>query len=148
MAAAAVSSSASPPSPRLSPPVAAGAGLLAFAVLGFLAFTYRPFNYVSLNVRWMASVTDAQRAALEQRFSLTDPVFDGGTTWKYHLTNDSTANIQALVQDAHVDDTSHIHRTKFRPELKQDRERQRLYGTPVLALVGAVAGFLLLGRRR
>ena len=145
MAAAAASSSGSP---RLSPPVTAGAGLLVFAVLGFLAFTYRPFNYVSLNVRWTAAVTEAQRAALEQRFSLTDPVFDGGTTWKYHLTDDSTANIQALVQDARVDDTSHIHRTKFRPELKQDRARQRLYGTPVLALVGAVAGFLFLGRRR
>ena len=107
-------------------------------VLLTLAWPQRP---VRVHVRWQTSVTDLERVALERRFRLTNPVHREGTTWEYQLTEPTTGNIRALVQHQAVDDTAHLNRVRYRPELAQDRTRQiAMYS----AAAGAIGAFLLL----
>ena len=121
---------------------------VAVAALTWLALlVVRPQPPVTINVRWTAAVNPAQRAELEQRFHLTSGTLDGGTTWTYRLADPSTANIRDLVRHQAVDDTAHLNRVRFRPELSQNRSLQAAVGA---AGAGAIAGlaWLMLSWRR
>lgn len=104
-----------------------------------------PEQMVAVNVRWSAGVTDAQRANLERRFSLNDPQFSEGTTWRYSLRDFSPENIRALVQDEHVGDTHHIDRARFLPDEPPPGRIRRI--APAALLAGGIGALLLLAAR-
>jgi hypothetical protein len=62
------------------------------------------------NVRWHETLEPAVRASLEQKYRLTRPRAEGPATWSYVTTDESHANIRALVDDPSVVDTSGINR--------------------------------------
>ncbi len=103
---------------------AAAAGVLAAII---------PARNVPINVRWRPEVTPPQRVALERRFHLAGGHQTEGTTWAYDLTDASFTNIRAIVRDAAVDDTAHINRRFFRPELAFDREARIAIGALLFA---------------
>ncbi|MEQ1573847.1 MAG: hypothetical protein ABL993_06325 [Vicinamibacterales bacterium] len=73
---------------------------------------------VPVNVRWTSGLAADTRAALEQRFSLTEgEATSNPETWVYHITDVSVANVQALVTHQDVKDTHHIDRSTFAVEL-------------------------------
>ncbi len=86
------------------------AAVAAFAVLR-LTYGQRP-AYV--HVRWATSVDAAARAQMERTYSLTRGELREGTTWGYFVTDVSSDNLRALVQNPAVEDTHNIHRTAFR----------------------------------
>ena len=94
-------------------------GLVCWAVAGTaysvlrLTFGDRP---VSVDVRFAATVDDATRFQLEQRFGLALPEPNGDRTFSYALTDRSRANIRNLVADPAVEDTNHIDRPASRVE--------------------------------
>ena len=49
-------------------------------------------------IRWSAELSDEQIAALERRYGLLDPM-PNRNTWEYTLTDVSTSNIRAIVED-------------------------------------------------
>ncbi|MET0214895.1 MAG: hypothetical protein ABW292_17925, partial [Vicinamibacterales bacterium] len=65
-----------------------------------------------VNVRWRI-VSEEQRRDREKQYGLQEGAAVEGTTWKYRLVNVSRSNIEALVRDPLVDDTSGIDRAKF-----------------------------------
>jgi hypothetical protein len=87
--------------------IAAG---LAFGALR-LAYGQRP-AYV--HVRWAPTVDAAGRAQMERTYSLTRGELREGTTWGYYVTDVSSANLRAIVENSSVEDTHNIHRTAFR----------------------------------
>lgn len=113
---------------------AAAAGVLAAII---------PARPAPINVRWRSGVTAAQRSALEQRFHLAGGRQTEGTTWAYELADSSVTNIHALVRDPAVDDTAHINRRLFRPELAFDRAARIAFGA---LIVGGVASLLVIAR--
>ena len=86
------------------------AAAVAFGALR-LAYGQRP-AYV--HVRWAPSVDAAGRAQMERTYRLTRGELREGTTWGYYLTDVSSANLRALVENPGVEDTHNIHRTAFR----------------------------------
>ena len=94
-------------------------GLACWAVAGsayaVLRLTYgdRP---VKVNVRWAATVDDAARFQLEQRYTLARPDPQGDRTFSYALTDRSLENISNLVREPAIEDTHHIDRPAFRVE--------------------------------
>jgi hypothetical protein len=66
----------------------------------------------AVNVRWQV-VSEEQRLDREKQYGLRDGTPVEGTTWSYRLVNVSRSNIEALVRDPLVDDTSGIDRAKF-----------------------------------
>ena len=105
-----------------------------------------PDSPVYIHVRWKPEVTDSRRVELERRFHLTDGQRTEGTTWKYRLDDASTANIRAIVQNDRVDDTDHVNRTRYRPELAQDRTLQLLLYSLTIGSIGSVLLFVLAAR--
>lgn len=103
---------------------------------------------VRLNVRWTPDVDASARAGLERQLGLTQGEPTEGTTFVYYLEAPTTDRIRALVQHPSVDDTAHINRIRFRPELAQDRERRAiLYAVPTGAIVACgVMIWLVTGR--
>jgi hypothetical protein len=87
--------------------------LAAGAAFGVLRIVYgqRP-AYV--HVRWAPTVDAAGRAEMERAYSLTRGELREGTTWGYYVTDVSSGNLRALVEDPSVEDTHNIHRTAFR----------------------------------
>ena len=65
-----------------------------------------------VNVRWRI-LSEEQRRDREKQYGLQGGAAVEGTTWKYRLVNVSRSNIEALVRDPLVDDTSGIDRAKF-----------------------------------
>ena len=84
----------------------------AFAVLR-LTFGDRP---VSVDVRFAATVDDATRIQLEQRYRLAQPEPNGEQTFSYALTDRSRENVRNLVVDPAVEDTNNIDRPASRVE--------------------------------
>jgi hypothetical protein len=80
-----------------------------------------------IHVRWKPATSEAERAELERRFGLRQGEFTEGTTYAYLLTDTSTDNIRALVQDPLVDDTANINRLRYRPSFANDRERRLIF---------------------
>ena len=67
-----------------------------------------------VRIQWRTDLGDAERAGLEQTYRLEDAT-PGRNRWEYALTDVSRANVQRLVEDAHVYDTGLIHRDTYRP---------------------------------
>jgi hypothetical protein len=118
--------------------VAAAVAALTWLTVGLVL----PRSPVTVNVRWTPNVATPERSELERRFQLTRGVFNEGTTWTYRLDDSSSANIRALVQHQAVDDTAHLSRSRFRPELSQDRPLQRALIAVGTGLVGAIGAYV------
>lgn len=95
------------------------AGLVAVLALVALLPDHAPARPAArVNVRWTTGVSDVDRAALEQRFSLAggQPTPDRTSdvnVWDYTLSDLSAENVAALVQHPDVVDTHHIDRSTF-----------------------------------
>jgi hypothetical protein len=76
-----------------------------------LVYGQRP-AYV--HVRWSPSVNASTREQLERTHGLTRGELREGRTWGYLITDQSSDNLRALVQNRAVEDTHNIHRTAFR----------------------------------
>ncbi|MGE0447442.1 MAG: hypothetical protein AB7P99_19630 [Vicinamibacterales bacterium] len=94
---------------------------------------------VSINVRWAPELSQRDRVDLEQRFGLASGSRREGTTYQYQLLDPSSSNIRALVEHPAVDDTANLHRTAFRPPLRQ--YRPFLVATRAM-LAGVAAGLV------
>ena len=118
-------------------------GLVCWAVAGtayaVLRLTYgdRP---VKVNVRWAATVDDAARLQLEQRYTLARPDAQGDRTFSYALTDRSLENISNLVRDPAIEDTHQIDRPAFRVE--SSAPSLRYAGIPAGLEYLSVLGFL------
>ena len=125
-------------------------GLVCWAVAGtayaVLRLTYgdRP---VKINVRWAATVDDAARFKLEQRYTLARPGPQGNRTFSYALTDRSLENISNLVRDPAVVDTHQIDRPAFRVE--SSAPSLRYVGIPAgleyLSVLGFLGGLATIG---
>ena len=118
-------------------------GLVCWALAGtayaVLRLTYgdRP---VKVNVRWAATVDDAARFQLEQRYRLARPDPLGVRTFSYALTDRSRENISNLVRDPAIEDTHQIDRPAFRVE--SSAPSLRYAGIPAGLQYLSVLGFL------
>src|SRR5436309_2776924 len=93
--------------------------VMTAAAAGVLSLTLSR-DPVPIHVRWKPGTSDAERAALEQRFHLTEGVVTEGTTRAYLLADTSTEKIRAMVQHPSVEDTAGINRIRFRPAFAHD----------------------------
>ena len=66
-----------------------------------------------VNVRWVASVDDQQRAHAEQQLHILPERFLGERTWQYELFDSSIAAVQAIVMNPLVEDTAGVDRGTF-----------------------------------
>ena len=73
-----------------------------------------PAARASVSVQWNLALGEVDRAALERQYGLIDPTPERNQ-WQYDLTDVTTNNIRAIVQDPHVYDTGMLHRDTFRP---------------------------------
>ena len=119
----------------------AAAFVIATGLTGLILLRAWPESPVHIHVRWKPGVTQADRVELERRFHLTNGETLEEPSWEYLLTDSSTANIRAIVQDARVDDTEHLNRIRFRPEFAQDRLRQILAYSLAAGAIVALAFF-------
>lgn len=110
---------------------------------------------VPIKVRWTAQAAATVRTRLETQFHLTRADFDDGTTWRYELTDISTANIRALVSHPAVEDTANLNRKTYRPTGALDPDRVRAVGAmraggaaAFVVLLGCLAGWVVITARR
>ena len=125
-------------------------GLVCWTLAGTayagLRLTYgdRP---VKVNVRWAATVDDAARLQLEQRYTLARPDPQGDRTFSYALTDRSLENISNLVRDPAIEDTHQIDRPAFRVE--SSAPSLRYAGIPAgleyLSVLGFLGGLATIG---
>ena len=116
--------------------------VIAAAAAAILSLTLSR-DPVPMHVRWAPGTTDAERAALEQQFHLTEGVVTEGRTRAYHLTDTSTDNIRAIIQHPKVEDTSDLNRIRFRPAFKYDRQRRLIFFSVVTGAIGALVVLLM-----
>ena len=121
--------------------------VMTAAAAGVLSLTLSR-DPVPVHVRWKRGTSDAERAALEQRFHLTEGVVTKGTTRAYLLADTSTGNIRAMVQHPSVEDTADVNRLRFRPAFAHDRDRRLIVFSVVAGALGAVAVLLTPGVAR
>ena len=123
-----------------------------FAIITGLTYAFLsvsvPTVPVVMHVRWKPTVSSEERIELERRFTLTAGELDSGTTWKYALIDASTDNIKALIQHEAVEDTAHLNRVRYRPELAQDRQRRLPAYAAATGVVGCAALLLMAAIRR
>jgi hypothetical protein len=65
-----------------------------------------------INVRWRVA-SDVERRDREGKYKLAEGAALDATTWKYRLYDTSHTNVESLVRDPLVEDTSGIDRTTF-----------------------------------
>jgi hypothetical protein len=100
-----------------------------------------------IKVRWDPAISAERRAALEAAYSLAQPQFDEGTSYRYVLLDVSEANIRRLVHDPAVLDTHDIDRATYRIAATASRSAGLgvllldLLGD-MLAAIGSIAGLL------
>jgi hypothetical protein len=82
------------------------------AVLGAV-YWYTVEPAPAVKVRWRDGVTAGQRAALQRRFRLVDPIAAEGRTITYNLLDTSRRNLQAIVAESAVEDTSEFDRIQL-----------------------------------
>jgi len=87
-----------------------------------------------VNVRWVASVDDRQRAHAEQQLHILPERFLGERTWQYELFDSSIAAVQAIVTSPLVDDTAGVDRGTFAvvsraPQLPAEPKTEWIVGT-------------------
>ena len=63
-----------------------------------------------IHVRWVETLEDGQRAALERSLGLYRAEHSGGTTWSYRIMDASLQRLRAIVAHDMVDDTDGIDR--------------------------------------
>lgn len=120
------------------------AGFVAVAIAAAIVLSIMmPNGPVPVHVRWTRATTDAERASLEQRYQLTRGEVTEGTTRAYRLADTSSANIRALVQDPHVEDTTNLNRVRFRPGFWVDRQRRMIAYTLLAGVIGAIGAVYL-----
>ena len=118
-------------------------GLVCWALAGTAYAVLRlryPDRPVKVNVRWAATVDDAARFQLEQRYTLARPDPQGDRTFSYALTDRSLENISNLVRDPAIEDTHQIDRPAFRVE--SSAPSLRYAGIPAGLEFLSVLGFL------
>ena len=92
--------------------------IVAFAVAAsLLTLAPRAFGSHALrvHVRWSAEITPQGRQYLERRLRLVDGREVGERTFRYLLTDSSTAGVRALVTHPAATDTHYIDRAAFAP---------------------------------
>jgi hypothetical protein len=94
--------------PRTAVALAMVAGAIMLALLHFAAQAQR------VNVRYAPAASVADRQSIEKQYGLTAGLEQEPGTWSYLLRTHSRSNIQALVLNPLVEDTSHIDRSNFR----------------------------------
>ena len=109
---------------------------------GLLVLVAQPKQPVPIHVRWTRNVDAPRRAALERQLQLSDGRRIEGTTWVYMLRDPSTDEIRTIVTHPDVDDTAHVNRIWFRPELAHDRHRRAILSGGVAGVAGAVVVLL------
>ena len=103
-----------------------------------------------VHVEWAASVDEAMRERLVEKYRLEDPRKLKDTyTWRYDLVDPSRENIRALVNDPAIEDTHEIDRGDFvlAPTAPRTARRQRFAGwgdTIVGAADGLTIGLIVL----
>src|SRR6185295_17870547 len=93
-----------------------------------------------IHVRWTSGLDDVERVALERKFHLADGEFLEQRTWAYRLTDHGRANVAALVEERHVEDTYGIDRHS----LQVDGAPGLLDGLPTALLLGFAPSTLAL----
>ena len=73
-----------------------------------------PGALAHVQLQWTPALDDAELVRLERKYRLLDPT-PNRNKWEYILTDVSTANIRAIVEDPHVYDTGMLEREAFRP---------------------------------
>jgi hypothetical protein len=99
-----------------------------------------------IQVEWKASVDEAGRAAAAAGHHLANPrKLQDTYTWRYELTDTSTATIRALVNDPAIEDTQEIERQTYTLEPTAPRtSRQQHFKVGGDAIVGAADGLAAL----
>ena len=115
----------------------------AATVAAGVALQLQPHRPVPIHVRWRPEVDPSRQAMIERQLGLINARWSEGRTWIYRLTDPSTARIRAIVTHFYVEDTHHINRIWFRPEISNDRERRAAMIGVLIG--GALAMVLLLG---
>lgn len=117
----------------------------AFAIITALAWgmlsLLLPVEPVGIHVRWAPGVTGPRRVELEIRFHLREEAQTDRTTWRYRLTDPSTENIRALVQDAQVEDTDGVDRARYRPARESSWIRR--WQIPIFSAASGILGSVL-----
>ncbi len=98
----------------------------------------------AIHVRWAPGLTDGDRAAAEQRYGLSQGTPLESRTWSYTLRDTSAANVERLVGDAVVEDTSEIDRSTFQVAPESTRNRPRPSNRPLLSAALRITTILLL----
>lgn len=70
-----------------------------------------PAARARVEIQWKDSVTEEERGSLERSYGL----LDNRSRWEYALTDVTTDNIRAIVEDPRVYDTGLLDRETFRP---------------------------------
>ena len=68
-----------------------------------------------VQIRWVETLGDAQRTALERSLGLERAEHDSGTTWKYRIPDASRSRLRAIVAHEMVEDTHGIDRGSMEP---------------------------------
>lgn len=84
----------------------------------------------SVHVRWAPDVTAADREEVEQRYLLTDPELQSGTTWVYILLDTSGWNLAGLVADPRVEDTDGFDRESHEIHDRVNRRTSLVHALP------------------
>lgn len=87
-----------------------------------------------INVRWVATVDDEQRARVEKELHILPERPLGERTWQYELFDSSIAGVQAIVTNALVEDTAGVDRGTFAvvsraPQLPAEPKTEWIVGT-------------------
>jgi len=106
--------------PAVSPVILRSVVALALAA-GLLAVTPWALGSYALrvHVRWSGETTTQGREDLERQLGLAHPTELGPQTFRYLLTDSSTAGIRALVAHPAVADTHYLDRAAFAPAPEQ-----------------------------
>ena len=118
---------------------AATAALVLAALGAAYFFTCEPS--LTVKIRWRGDVDAARRAALERKFLLVNPSPQERRTIRYDLLDTSRSNLQAILDNPAVEDTTDIDRFSF--SLPADYPygsswRWVAHRTPLLRIPGVV----------
>ena len=122
------------------PAVVAALAALLLAMLGAV-YWYTVEPAPAVKVRWREGLAADQRAALERRFRLVDPILVEGRTVTYNVLDTSRENLRAIVTAGEVEDTNEIDRARYtlRPDVPYGTRWMWLADRlPLLRLPGAV----------
>ena len=91
--------------------------LVLFGGAAGLARLHHLFLGQRIDIRYTPGASEDARFAFERQSGLVEATQEGPHTWRYFLTKRSRADIQALIANPIVEDTSHIDRARLRVDL-------------------------------